>query len=57
VNSLRRERGAILRSRRLLNGGGWPLKLFSKDFPVVSTVGWLWFVSLQGFVEREGQTA
>jgi hypothetical protein len=47
----------IVRAQRL--DAAWPrlLKLISKDFPVVSTVGWLWFVSLQGFVEREGQTA
>jgi hypothetical protein len=47
----------ILRAQRADAVGPRPLKLISKDFPVVSTVGWLWFVSLQGFVEREGQTA
>ena len=47
----------ILRAQRGDAAMPRPLKLISKDFPVVSTVGWLWFVSLQGFVEREGQTA
>ena len=36
---MRRERETMVRSRRLLNCGGRPLKLDSKDFPVVSTAG------------------
>ena len=35
---LRREREIIVHSRRLSNGDSRPLKLISKDFPVVSTV-------------------
>lgn len=49
--------GTIVRAQRVVAVFGRPLKLISKDFPVVSTADVVLVLSTAGFVEQEGQTA